>query len=242
MNCRKARPSHRLVKAVVLLLAASLSNSAVGVASAAPMSYSFATEAGPFGGSAGPVGLFAGSAFASGTFTYDAQVSPTGTAGNGATRYSGSLHGLSGTADGNSFSDVSGYTLVGNDVLTSGQNVDFFQLTFEPPLNTPGGTYNLTGFDVGGYSLVNVRMFWIEGQNGIPDFLDSQALPPVLPTLPGRLAFDFVDASGNAAQSVFFDGLSVSSVPEPSTCSMLLAGLGTLGFVGWSRRSMTGLA
>jgi len=242
MNYRNAQPWLRVVKAVVLSLAASLSSGVAGIVSAAPVSYSFATEAGPFGGSPGPVDLFSGSAFASGTFTYDAQVSPTGTAGNGATRYSGSLHALSGTADGNSFSDVSGYTLVGNDVLTSGQYVDFLQLTFEPPLNTPGGTYNLTGFDIGGFSLVNVRMFWIEGQNGITDFLDDQTLPPVLPSFPGRLAFDFIDSSGAPAQSVFFNGLSVSPVPEPSTYSMLLAGLGMLGFVGWSRKSTTGLA
>ena len=102
--------------------------------------------------------------------------------------------------------------------------MDFVQLNTQS--QTP-----MTGFSVGGYTLQNVRMFWIEGQQTpgtIPDFLSSQSLPSVLPGFQGRLALDFVPTGGGAQSFVFYDGLTVTPVPEPETYAMLLAGLGLL--------------
>ena len=88
---------------------------------------------------------------------------------------------------------------------------------------------------------MNVRQFWIEDPFGDPlgitDFLMDQNLPSVLPDFAGRLALDFAPTGGPDPQSnrsfVFFDDLIVSQVPEPTTLSLLGAGL--IGF-GLTRR------
>jgi len=112
---------------------------------------------------------------------------------------------LSGSADGNNFSSPLGQIIVGNDTFTSGmaQNEDFFLLA------TDTGQ-NLNGFTFAGMPLNHVFIFWIEGQENIPDFLDDQSLPSVLPpTTSGRLALGFVDPAG-LLHSAFF---SVTVVP-----------------------------
>ena len=66
---------------------------------------------------------------------------------------------------------------------------------------------DLVGFDIGGYRLVNVRMFWIEGELGITDFLRRQDLPTLLPRFEGRIAFDFdLITDPSVREFVFFDG------------------------------------
>jgi hypothetical protein len=103
---------------------------------------------------------------------------------------------------------------------------------------------NITGFTAAGWVLQNVRMFWIEGQSVpelIPDLFTNQDLPMALPTIHGRLAFDFVQPNDptETRRFVFFDELTVTAVPEPQTYVMLLAGLGLLGFEMKRRRKTT---
>lgn len=231
-----------IVKALALPAAAILLQAA-GVSIAAPVTYSFSTGANPFA-SPNVADLFGSGSFVSGTFEYDPLAPFTTTVPGGASLYGiqnispsfpSSYANLSGTVAGFTFSDARGTTVVGNETFTQGAtNVDFLQLNTQ-------STTPIVGFSVGGYTLANVRMFWIEGQQTpgtIPDFLSDQSLPGVLPGFHGRLALDFVP-TGNPSgpQSyVFYDGLSVAPVPEPETYAMLLAGLGLLGLT--ARRRM----
>jgi hypothetical protein len=250
-----------MLLARVVVLVAGLSCLA-GAALAAPVTYSFSTGAlntGYFCGgiplcSPHPWSSFSSGAIVQGSFVYDASVPQTVTGGDGSAIYGGnpsSFSALTGTVDGYSFSDLRGFTQVGNEkfALTDFSAsppvttmVDFLGLTAEPGLASPN-PHNISGFDVGGYTLVNVRMFWFEGgymPELVPDLTDNQALPAALPSFHGRLALDFVP-TGNTnlsyvPASVFFDGLTVTPVPEPETYAMLLAGLGMLGFVARRRR------
>lgn len=70
---------------------------------------------------------------------------------------------LSGSIGGFSFSDSRGFTTVGNDhpisVFSAADSVQLFADS-----STAGvGLHNIAGFSLGGYTLYNVRMFWIEG-------------------------------------------------------------------------------
>ena len=107
---------------------------------------------------------------------------------------------LSGTANGNSFSSLRGAAIVGNDSFSSGNiaNSDFYTL-----VSTTTG--QLKGFTFNGLDLTGVRMFWIEGQNGIPDFLNNQDLPSVLPpTIAGTLALDFTAPDTGTVHRAFY--------------------------------------
>jgi hypothetical protein len=225
-------------KALAVPAAALILQTAAGVADAAPVTYSFSTGANPFG-SPGIAELFFGSGPVSGTFEYDplspfTNSTPTGASVYGiqsiSPQFPSSFANLSGTVAGFSFSDARGTTLVGNENLAPG--LDILQL------NTQSTTPTV-GFSIGGYTLQNVRMFWIEGQQTpgtVPDFLADQSLPGVLPGFQGRLAFDFVPTGGGAQSFVFYDGLTVTPVPEPETYAMLMAGLGLLAFTARRRR------
>lgn len=199
-----------------------------GLAAAAEVPYTYVTSGVRFG-SPGVVDVFAPDAVVSGRFTYDASRPPSGTLSNGATRYDASFLNLVGQVQSWSFDDPRGYTAVGNDLPAQGGS-DFLMLGADPGLGT--GTHNLNGFTVAGWTLVNVRLFWIEGQLGIGDFADSDTMPAVLPGFAGRLALDFVPAtSPNGPLSfVFFDGLAVTAVPEPAGALLLAAGL--MGLIG----------
>lgn len=211
-------------------LAVALIHAAVNVAAAVPVSYSFSTGSNPFG--LPPAASFSSSDFVSGTFTYDAATMPTLTDPFGATVYGGSVRNLSASVHGFALSDPAGATSVGNGVSFPPTllNVDSLQLNWEPPLGL--GVHNLVGFTIGGFTLVNVRMFWIETQLGIPDFLDNQSLPAVLPEFQGRLALDFVPTSSPSGpvSFVFFDGLLVRQIPEPGTLVLLAVGLVGVAF------------
>jgi hypothetical protein len=204
---------------------------------AVPVTYSFST---------GPV-IVAGDAVSpllaglsvSGTFDYDSSVAASGTdvAGPtaGATAYAGALSNLSGSVGGSFFSDPAGAAVVGNDTyLPADPDADIFVLRANP---LPGPYDDFTGFDLGAFRLVNVRMFWIEGLlPGTPDFLSSQDLPGALPAFAGRLALDFVPTAGPGGLTfVFLDGFRAAAlrVPEPGALSLL--SLGLLGF-GLKRR------
>ncbi len=209
-----------------------------GSAISAPVTYSFSTSVSPFG--TFPIaGLFDSNAVVSGTFKYDAEAPVIQDIGTGLS-YGGytpgpgkvaSFSDLVGVVSGINFSDTRGVAIVGND-----RPVDSLALSADPSL-TSTSQHNFNGFSIGGYSLVNVRLFWLENQmvpGLISDFLNTEAMPAVLPTFDGRLAFDFIQTGTNPtspAGFVFFDGLTVtleSSVPEPETIPLLLAGLGCL--------------
>jgi len=177
--------------------------------------YGFVTGDTPFGGPLAPI--FAGQSV-SGTFQYERDASATGTTpGDPATAltlYGGSLTDLEGSIGSNSFSDPSGLIVVGDDKYAPLGGTDLLLLRSDPAIGTaPPSLINFSGFDIDGYTLVNARLFWIEGLLGIGDFLTGEALPPVLPEFPGRLALDFVPAGTTGpVTSVFFDTLSVSQL------------------------------
>ena len=158
--------------------------------------------------------LLTGLTSVSGSFTYDNGVLPdpvpvpAGSPVAGSTVYV-ALSNLSGSANGNSFSDPLGFVTVGDEKFS----------LFSPPTDVvvlswdPSGE-NLSGFTFAGMSLVNVLFFWIEELDGIGDFLEGdplgEALPSVLPPIiSGRLRLDFVDADG----VVHFARFTVTVVP-----------------------------
>jgi hypothetical protein len=154
--------------------------------------------------------------------------------------YRNGMLNLTGSIASNFFSDPYGRVFVGDDKPTP-NGVDYLALNADtsawPP--TPARPHDLIGFTYNGFLLVNVRMFWREGQLAIPDFLSNQNLPASLPTFQGRLALDFVPISNQSAplnynNSLFFDGF-YASVPEPAT--MLMLGLALVGLVGARKKS-----
>lgn len=252
--------NNRILAAVTIVAVQALASAAF----AQPVSYSFSTGTVlSFGGSTpvtGPLnaeataiaGMLSGTSV-SGSFMYDSSalaISPPNA--DGSISYRGStpesvtgfatvLSGLSATVGGFSFTDISGLATVGNGTQPGGS--DIFQLSFDP-FGT-GSTHNITPFAIGGYTLWNMRMFWIEGQmvpELVPDLFDDQSLPSAPPSIHGRLALDFKttgEASGTTQFHVFYDGLSVAPttpIPEPETYALLLAGLGLLGFEAWRRK------
>ena len=204
---------------------------------AIPVTYSFSTGNPIAVGDPTLVPLFSGLTV-NGTFEYDSAATgttgtvPAGFPTTGATIYFNSTANLSGSVGTNSFSDALGRTIVGNDVF-GGIN-DFLALNADPLIGSPAppSEFGFIGFDIAGFTLVNVRMFWIENLiAGAPDFLPDQNLPGALPGLVGRLALDFTPtASPGALSPVFFDGLTVTRVPEPTTLSLLALGLLGLAF------------
>lgn len=251
------RSKQMLLVGTALFLAAS-------AAVAAPVSYSFSTGTVlPFGGSTpvtGPLnaeataiaGMLSGTSVA-GSFIYDSAalaIAPNNP--DGSTTYRGStpesvtgfvtvLSNVTATVGAFSFSDISGLATVGNGTL--GGN-DIFALSIEN-FGT-GGTHNIVPFSIGGYTLWNMRMLWIEGQavpTLVPDLFDNQALLSAPPDFYGRLALDFkkTGEAGSGTQfHVFYDSLlitpTIAAIPEPQSYAMLLAGLGLLGWEARRRK------
>ena len=152
-------------------------------ANAVPITYSFSTGSTPFGDPT-LVPLFGGFSV-TGTFDYDSDtpattIIPSGPVA-GSTLYLNSTVNLVGSVGAWSFSDPIGRTIVGNNKFQG--SLDFLNLIADPNLDSgaPPSAFGLDGFDVDGFSLINVRMFWIQGQLGITDFLSNQDLPNPLP-------------------------------------------------------------
>lgn len=206
---------------------------------AMPTPYGFTTGNTPFGNTAALNAAFAGQSV-SGTFVYDPATPPLFPIPGGAV-YDPSITSLTGSAGGNAFSDNRVITLVINELGPTGG--DAVVIASDPALNSgaPAPLFNLNGFDIAGYSLVNVRLFWLEGVLGAPDFLNDGSLPATLPTFQGRLALDFNPVGSrdpNQTTSVFFNGLFVTRVPEPGVAGLLLLALAGVATV--SRRRRTG--
>lgn len=232
---------------------------------AAPVSYTFSTSA-PISGPAELTGLLSGLSV-SGVFTYNAATPFLGLSGDlgfepGYSTYAtnGTLTqavlGLAGSVGGHQFSDIAGTASIrnANTGTPSATLLDIISLTSDPTLkagaNTPPSDYarQLQGFTLGGYTLNNVRLYWIGGiTGGAFNFLGDSSLPAELPTFQGRLAFDFVrtDDPTNIANvpyysnTVTFGGLSVqaTAVPEVDTQLMVLIGLGMVGIAARRRQA-----
>jgi hypothetical protein len=81
---------------------------------------------------------------------------------------------------------------------------------------------DLQGFVLGGYQLVNVRIFWVEDGSGIPDFLTDSNPPTLLPEFPGKLALDFVSTTGTGpVLNVFFGNVRVRPINAPDPAALL---------------------
>jgi hypothetical protein len=232
-------------------------------AMAAPVQYTFSTGA-VLSGPSAITSLLSGLTV-SGSFTYDAATPLLGQSGDlgfepGYAVYATSgnviqsFYGLSGSVGNHAFSDIVGSTSVRNG-YTGGtpttSTLDIVTLNADPTLkagaNSPPTDYQrqLQGFQVGDYTLANVRLFWAGGvTGGALNFLDNNGLPASLPAFQGRLVFDFVrtDDPTNTANvpfysnSVSFSGLTVQAVPEADAVVMVLAGLGVMGLAAARRR------
>lgn len=199
--------------------------------------YSFSTGGKTFGGIPGTLfteisDFFAGTSV-SGTFDYDDSLTVRDVDDNGIPigwpHYDLSFLNLAGSVDGIQFSDPSGVTAVVNDLFdrTNVNNPtgfsDLFQLAADSVVERTEDSEilisDLVGFEVIGFTLVNVRLLWVEGQFGeppsdlirAPDFLSNGNLPPLLPDIPGAVFLDFkTEASPEEAFAVFFPALNVS--------------------------------
>jgi hypothetical protein len=221
----------------IRILAAVLLFSPLGV-QAIPVTYGFTTDAANLeeGGLPSPVLDALVGLSVTGTFKYDAVGEVVGTVADGTTAGSlayPTLSDLSGSVGGQSFSDPAGITIVGAlnlPVPTPFTPADYLALDADP--RDPAGVSNLNGFDVGAFSLVNVRLFWLEYFiASAPDFLADDSLPGMLPTFAGRLGLDFTSAANPSGPLtfVFFENLRVVPVPmavsEPSALALLALGL-----------------
>ena len=174
------------------------------------VSYDFTTSA-TAASPAEPVleALFTGVSV-SGSFRYANWVPPIdvlpGPILAGAAAYFEAMQDLTGSVNGMNFADALGIAVVGNDRFALDPlPTDFMSL----------GAGNLdTGFDTSGYTLRNVRWFWIETDTTPDDFLSSDLLPAALPGITGRLALDFeLSSDPQVRATVFFEDLIVTLSP-----------------------------
>jgi len=199
------------------------------------ISYSFSTGKKSFGGVPGTLHTEINDYFkemsVSGTFDYDDSLTVRDLDDFGTPigwpHYDLSFLNLAGSVDGMQFSDPSGVTAVVNDLFdrTSVNNPtgfsDLFQLAADSVVvrteTSETLISDLAGFEVIGFTLVNARLLWVEGQFGepdlirAPDFLSNGNLPVLLPDIPGAFVLDFTTAASPDEEfTVFFPALSVS--------------------------------
>ena len=147
-----------------------------------PVVYEFTTDVPGF--TTGCPACFFGGQPVTGTFVYDSDVGLPTITPTGFSVYLGGISAWSGSVGSNSFSDDLGLALVGNDRVQGSS--DIF-------LRMPGLVRN--GFETCGFTLIDVRMLWLQGAPGDPlgnpDFLTDQNLPTELTDFPGNLLLDF---------------------------------------------------
>jgi len=204
------RGSPRGFLGITLLSIFMLCSMIENAAAQTPVTYSFTTGDALTINEGCPACLFAGQSV-SGTFVYDHNVPAVGTTDNGETIYVPIID-LAGSIAEHSFSDPQVGIFVGNDTFFGFLDVLFI---FTEPIGStlPPSFFNLIGFDIDGFTLVNVSLIWVEVLLGATDFLSDQNLPGVLPSFQGRLALAFTPTN-NPGQLFFvlFDGLIVSPV------------------------------
>lgn len=176
-----------------------------------------------------------------GQFTYDpASASFVTDLADGGSLFSLATLNLSGTIDGQSFSDPTGGAIVNNEGIDLnpdpiGEDLrDLFLLT----ASTTGGE-DFTGFErdtANGNStfrLIRVNLIFIE--EGIDFFADNGAVPDPLPPTPTRIRLIFEDISDptNIQQFMFAEPLVLQPVPVPAAAWLFASALGLLG---WLRR------
>lgn len=214
----------------------------------ATVSYQFSTGATTATGASHLVALLGDSGdspMASGSFHYNADAPLFGLSDNlggepGFAVYVGNASALAfssiqGQVAGLGFSDTYGSVNVGNNHTRYG-GADVLSLTADPL--TAGFARQLQGFTLGDYTLRNVRVSWAAPSSFLPD----SAMPDQLPTFVGTLALDFVltrDPLGPtlAGNTVFFHGVTVQAVPEPSAVLLILGGLGCVAARSWRRQA-----
>lgn len=178
---------------------------AAGIAHSDPVEYTFSTTS--------PISidpLLTGLTSVSGSFIYENAAAPIDIEPGPENTVYEAWTSISGSADGNDFSAALGQVIVGNDTFQGTQ--DFYLLATDIE-------QNLNGFTFAGMELRNVFLFWIEGQNGIPDFLGDQSLATVLPpTIAGSLEMDFFGPD-EVRHSVFF--LITVVAGEPATTNSI---------------------
>jgi hypothetical protein len=165
-----------------------------------------------------------------GSFVYDSESPVTSVVTNPLGTqylYDGAVTALTGSVAGFTFGDASGRIQVGDELNINGAPRDILQIS--------GAAPDFTGFDLGtlGLTLLNARLFWIEGNpttNGgtLSDFLSGNGLPSPLPDLTGLFAFSFAaTGSTTLASTVTFRELQIRpvAVPEPVTLSLLVSGI-----------------
>lgn len=217
---------------------------------ATPVTYSFTSGSSAFGNVTDPVvaaalAALGSGAVASGTFTYDAAAPFNSNNSDGSSVFGTpaalSFFGLSGTLGSNSFSDPRGGVTVANNLTIGGRPNADEVLLFADPTSAGGPFHNFVGFDLGGTQVVDVRLFWITGNPGVPtDFLSSQTPPGTLPSFSATIAFDLASTTNPSlisTSSVFFNGVTVTPVPEPQTWTLMVAGLVLVGAIARRRRS-----
>ena len=182
--------------------------------------------------------FFSPGALVAGSFDFDS-AAPAIPAGPNGTVYE-SIFNLTGSVDGNSFSDPGGGVVVINDGFDFNPGDPAEPLTDLLVIGAEGGPeVNLAGFSIGNggslFTLVNVRLFWINPNGG---FIDDESLPSELApnTEIARLALDFVDVNnGNNTHTVFAEPLSLNASPVPLPAAAWLF-LGAMSLLGVTRK------
>lgn len=216
---------------------------------AAPVSYQFTTsgvglETRNFAAASADQRLYMDTSIISGQFVYDG-------AGDEAEGFPGvylALPSLEGSADGDLFSYTLGLAVVQDDAPTPAGCGD-------PPAPACAGVQDrliLTNFDEAGdfsgytktdgqmaqFELVNVAIFWVDGDGSA---IDGLGLPPSLPPASfcpggleqcGQVRLDFVEVGADTIHAVFGAGFSLTVIPVPP--AVLLFG-SALGWLGWLR-------